>query len=873
VKLSVIFLLLVSPLFSCNSLNNQSQFNRVDCGETVSEDHFYVLDSKKNRLAQADFQILMRSGQSQTPRIISSTSKGCFSKDVLTQNDILLVKSPTLNEAQVIRPEQINGRTPVILQTLTDKKPSITCNFNLVDSKLFLNQFIDFNDANFLEFYDISASISSASQLVAQAEQRPLLNAGTYDLRSLIRGQIYQLDFQIHDFVYSNGSLSSTPCELDMDIPNLSAKLGDEIKEFRNYFGETYGVVDEDYELNFYIEGGLKTVSIDYCLVRLDPEEPLKLQDDASCADLGLPVKSYVNTEKGERFDKGFWLVLYRYKKGLLTKPWVAQKIMVRKVCKTALYKTEELDQNFCTDIEGNINAEGLEFKGSLEVKYASVLLGQLYVGYTNYQSIHFPNLEFASQIDIEYNDILERIRMPRLSQVSLNLDIADNTALHDIKDFSTLERVGNLLNIVNTDLQSMAGLENLKAVGGDMNVINNPLLSDLAQLQSLALIGGGFRVDGNETLKKIDGLDKLAIIGRNIRIASNVLLEKIDFNLDPDLKSSIDIVDNPKLVSLKGFENTRVLEGLALIGNEKLSSFESFRNVVTINTGLVISNSRAVRNFEGFERLKTIKATFFIENLPGLTSFKGLNNLVQLSTLSIANNYSLIDLKGLEKLESLNTLGITDNVNLETINGLSSLSNIDQGLSIIGNTNLKTLTGSSMRSKQINSVSVIGNPRLKDLAILSSLETSESMAIRYNSAVLSLNDLKNLKNINSVLEIVNNNGLENLEGLNLLTTVGKNLILDSNLALKNLNGLSSLTNIGGNLDILSCTRLKNLQGLEALQTVKGRVTLRSNLQLQSLEGLAGLESVGEGFLFQFSDALKNPCSFFANPEKVSCRF
>lgn len=864
-------LLLVSTLLGCNALNNKSQFNRVDCGDAVNEDYFYVLDSKKNRLGPAEFQILVRRGNSQSISSLPSTSKGCFSKDSVGENDTLLVKALSLNEAQVVSPELIHGRTPIVLQTLSDKKPSIVCNHNLVDSTLFLNQFINFNDAKFLEFYNISASVSINGQLVDATEPRPLLNSGTYDLKSLIRGKIYMLDLKIQDFVYSNGSLMSTPCDLDMDIPNLSAKLGDEIKEFRNYFGESYGVVDQGYELNFYIEGGLKTVSIDYCLLRIDPAQNVALPRDASCSDFDVPTKSYAKSEKGERFDSGFWLVLYRYKKGLLTKPWVAQKIMVRKVCETALYKTEDLDRNLCTDISGNINAEGENFKGSLEIKYASVLLGQLYVASTNYQSISLPNLEFASQIDIQYNNLLERISLPRLSQVSLGFNLAENLELHDISHLGSLQRVGNVFNLLNTKLQTLAGLENLKVVGNQFLIVNNSRLTDLDNLQSLEFVGGDFVVDGNMVLKSIDGLKRLNFIGRSMQISSNSLLESAKFNSIQDHRLEISIRANPRLVSLTGLENIKNLNGLEIRSNEDLSDLATFENIISLGTGMVIGNCPMISDLTDFKSLNQAGSLTF-ENLSGLKSFAGLQNITQLDALIITNSSGLTDLTGLENLQRASRLYITKNENLQTIDGLDSLSDTDLILTISDNPKLKTLAGTLMSAKEIDSIQIENNTALKDLAILNTVETTDSLKIKFNRDLASLAGLTNLKMVKYDFEIVNNMALKSLEGLSMLASIGRDFLLDNNWYLESLKGLYALAKIGGNLEIISSGRLENLKGLEALKTVKGRITLRSNLNLKSLEGLSGLESVGGGFLFQYSDALKNPCSVFQAPEKVSCK-
>jgi hypothetical protein len=870
VKLPSILVLLISSLLACDSINNRSNSRLVDCGETVSEDYVVVLYSCKNRLLPSEFEILLRSGPAQSIRKVTPTGKGCFSRDLLQPSDIMLIKAPKQQEAQVVRPALIQGRTQIVLEPLPEKKPGIVCNYNLVDTTLYLNQFVNFNDAAFLDFYDVSASISSRNQLVARSEQRPLLNAGTYDLRSLVRGQVYDMDLKIHDFVFSDGSAVSTACELDLDIPNLSARLGDAIKEYRNYFGESYGVVEEGYELNFYIEGGLKTVNIDYCLVRLDAEKPIKLQAEAGCADLGLPVKSYINTEKGERFDEGFWLVLYRYKKGLLTKPWTAQKIMVRKVCETAMYKLEQLDQNVCTDLMGNISIEGLGFTGTLEIKYASVLLGQLYVYGSDYQEISLPNLEFASQIDIQSNLALKRLNLPGLSQVSLNFTIGGNFVMDDIRGLAKLERVGSDFNLTQTILPTLAGLEKLRRVGNSLNIQSNSLLKGLNHLHALEFIGGDLTVSDNEALETIEGLNKLTFIGQRLQIYANAVLEKMEFEGKPQIRVDINIASNPNLTSIHGFESNRSLNFLGLMTVGKVTSFKTFRNIAEVG-GMSIKDSPGFSTFEAFESLRSIKQGLVVENLPDLKSFDGLQNIALMHELAVRNT-GLPDLSGLDNLQSLQTLSLHNNGNLQSLSGLKALSRIDAMLGISGHPKLETLAGTAMIGTQIKMVTIENNARLKDLAILNSLETPGHISIKNNNGLMTLDDLKNVKKFEYSFEISNNMKLETLGNLSQLESIGRDFILNGNAVLKSLSGLPKLSHIGANLDIISNYRLQTLEGLEALKTVAGRITIRYNMKLMSLKGLDGLETVGGGFVVPPSDTLKDPCSFFENPEKLSCR-
>ncbi len=62
---------------------------------------------------------------------------------------------------------------------------------------------------------------------------------------------------------------------------------------------------------------------------------------------------------------------------------------------------------------------------------------------------------------------------------------------------------------------------------------------------------------------------------------------------------------------------------------------------------------------------------------------------------------------------------------------------------------------------------------------------------------------------------------------------------------INNLNGLNTLTSIGGNLTICGCDTLVTLTGLENLTTVAGDLRIDGNYAMTSITGLGNLTSIG----------------------------
>jgi len=102
----------------------------------------------------------------------------------------------------------------------------------------------------------------------------------------------------------------------------------------------------------------------------------------------------------------------------------------------------------------------------------------------------------------------------------------------------------------------------------------------------------------------------------------------------------------------------------------------------------------------------------------------------------------------------------------------------------------------------------------------------------------------------------LSNYNLNNLHGLNELTSIGGNVIIDYNEHLTNLNGLENLTYIGGDLQISEEYVLTDLSGLDNLSAIGGSFDISWNPALTALTGLEGLRSVGGNLSITFNDKL-----------------
>lgn len=91
----------------------------------------------------------------------------------------------------------------------------------------------------------------------------------------------------------------------------------------------------------------------------------------------------------------------------------------------------------------------------------------------------------------------------------------------------------------------------------------------------------------------------------------------------------------------------------------------------------------------------------------------------------------------------------------------------------------------------------------------------------------------------------IDGNDINNLNGLNVLTSIGGTVLIPTNPALTSLSGLENLTSIGGNLTINGNTSLASLSGLEGLNTIAGSLTIAANNLLSNLTGTDSLTFIG----------------------------
>jgi hypothetical protein len=119
---------------------------------------------------------------------------------------------------------------------------------------------------------------------------------------------------------------------------------------------------------------------------------------------------------------------------------------------------------------------------------------------------------------------------------------------------------------------------------------------------------------------------------------------------------------------------------------------------------------------------------------------------------------------------------------------------------------------------------------------------------------------------------IIKGDDINDLNGLNVITSIGGMLRFYSLTDLETMEGLENLTNVGGDLDIYTwpgvTTSLTSLKGLENIATIGGDLSITGNDKITSLSGLSGLVSIPGDVSIAANQSLES-CSGLNNLQSV----
>jgi hypothetical protein len=421
-------------------------------------------------------------------------------------------------------------------------------------------------------------------------------------------------------------------------------------------------------------------------------------------------------------------------------------------------------------------------------------------------------------------------------------------------------------VTIAGDDISNLVGLDVIDSILGRLDIWCGYDLTDLAGFENLKYIGENLNVENCEYLRYFSGLNNLTTINGSLDIEFNNRLTSISGLANLSSVREVIIIANLELVSFSGIGGLDSITGdLSIENNYMLSSLDGLASLTKINGEIVICYNESLATMTGLDGLTSIGDALRIYENHSLVSLSGLDN-VDPSSIGIIEiwhnpllsdcdiqsicNY-LSDPRGIIAIYK-NAEGCNNPHEIADSCGFTlsclpfgyyyflSQEDVDSFPSYYSNCN--NLAG----SVHINGVNIVNLDSLIGIDTISGFIT-----LCGNNNLTSLEGLNNLRYVQMDLslgywECGSNPRLTSLSGLNKLTSVGNAVLIMGNDGLLNLEGLDSLCSIGYSLSIYENASLKNLDGINNLKSA-GSIDIGANDSLLSLDGLQGLINVQYG--------------------------
>jgi hypothetical protein len=473
-------------------------------------------------------------------------------------------------------------------------------------------------------------------------------------------------------------------------------------------------------------------------------------------------------------------------------------------------------------------------------------------------------------------------------------------SCLHNGITFSTQAAIDNFqtnypgcteiegsVNICGTDISNLNGLSVLTSIGGNLvigslnNSNQNPNLTNLTGINNLVSVGVNLYINNNVALGDLTGLEGLTSVIKSLSIVQNSVLQELTgLNNLTTIGEKLTISNNGYLQDLGLFQLTTIGKDLLISYNGYLESLSGLENLDSIGGSLEISNNVALINIAGLSSLSTINGQLLVFSNPNLTSLEGLGNIAagSISNMGITGNPLLTDCElqsicnylsnpgGIVQIAS-NGPGCNSAIEVSVACGITSpclpfgryfcLSQADidnfsliypgctelEGTLYISGFDITNLEGISSVTSISGDLVVTDCESLADLTPLSNLVfVGGYIFIQYNYMLDNLIGLDGITTVPSGLNIYGNPYLTSLTGLENVTSIESLEILD-NPMLGDLNGLNNLISVGEMFELFGNESLNDLTALSNLTSISGTILINENENLTSLAGLENIDA------------------------------
>lgn len=200
-----------------------------------------------------------------------------------------------------------------------------------------------------------------------------------------------------------------------------------------------------------------------------------------------------------------------------------------------------------------------------------------------------FQDLSYVNSLIVLYLDnVTDFTGFENVKYIN-NFLYVDGGGFTDYRGLSNLKYVGGDVQLDNNRINTLEHLSNLKYVGGHLRFTNGLEVTSLQGLESIVEIGGGFVIVDAEKLENISALGNLR------KVNSDLVIVECDELLDLSPLSNLASVRTlilralPKVTSLSGLENIRLIRDAIITSNTSLTDFCALKPVLKSATNATL--------------------------------------------------------------------------------------------------------------------------------------------------------------------------------------------------------------------------------------------------------------------------------------------
>ena len=409
---------------------------------------------------------------------------------------------------------------------------------------------------------------------------------------------------------------------------------------------------------------------------------------------------------------------------------------------------------------------------------------------------------------------------------------------------FESLTQLNGSYSVQNLALvEALPNFPNQAIINGNLLFGNLPLVEELpAGLANVTTLNGGYIISGLPLITTLPNLPNQAVMNGNVQFGNLPLITSLPagLNLLTEVNPGLDVEENPinegtlslfqlpETVTLPNFTNLETVTNLSL-NQLPQSVFPSFDNLTTIRRNFNLIGNQNITDFTGFSNILSDAEglTISIQANPSLEIIDAFDGIPSVRQILLANNTSLLEINGFDALEDTERLAIAFDNNNAALEGFENITKIGW-LQLLAS-NLTSVDFLPNLEHIYGAITIQSNSNLVDTPSLN--------GVTYLSVPDF--DISPSKEIN----ISNNILLESLGTPDLTSTDHFTRI--TIFANPQLSSLNFLDGVGGDINFIDITNnatIQNLDGLSSINKANGFFQISANNQLSSLGGIASID-------------------------------